>query len=129
MFKKILTKNSDYFYFVFRVIIGITFLLHGYMKLPGILNGSTSMTSLMWYAGIIEIVAGVFIILGLFVTYSAFIAAIEMLVAFFYAHVAKSGTLNPLANKGEAALLFFAAFLILMTQGAKKWSLDKLFKR
>jgi putative oxidoreductase len=123
--KKFLEKNSSTFYFVFRVLIGIGFLLHGIMKLPGILDGSTSILSLMGLAGIIEVVGGAFLIVGLFVRPVAVISAIEMLVAFFYMHVASNGTLNPLANRGEAAMLYFAAFLVLMGYGAGKWAIDK----
>ena len=127
MFNKFLNKNSDYFYFVFRVLIGLLFLLHGIMKWQGIASGTTPMTSLIWYAGIIEIIAGVLFILGLFVRPAAFITSIEMLVAFFKVHVGSTGILNPLVNKGEPAVLFFLAFLVILSQGARKWSLDNVF--
>ena len=122
---KFLEKNSDNFYFVFRVLIGIGFLLHGIMKMPGIFGGTTSVFSLVGLAGIIETVGGAFLIIGLFVRTTAVISAIEMLVAFFYMHVAGKGTLNPLRNGGEAAMLYFAAFLVLAGFGAGKWGIDR----
>ena len=123
MLKNFLNKNQDNFFFVFRIIIGLLFLLHGWMKVPGIMNGSIGMGSLFFYAGIIEVIGGIMIIIGLFTQEVAFIGAIEMLVAFFTVH-AKSG-LNPLVNQGELAVLFFAAFLILLTYGAQKWCLEQ----
>lgn len=130
--EKILEKNSDYFYFVFRILIGLLFLLHGIQKLPGITSGKTAIFSLIGLAGIIELIAGVLLIVGFLTRYIAFISAIEMLVAYFKAHASTESInmlLNPLANKGEAAILFFAAFLVLIAFGARKWALDSIRKR
>jgi putative oxidoreductase len=124
MFKKFLERNQDYFFFVFRVVVGLMFLLHGWMKVPGIMDGTFGLGSLMFYAGIIEVIGGLFIIVGLFTRTVSTIAAVEMVFAYFMAH-AGSG-LSPLANKGEPAVLLFASFLILMSHGARKWSVDNL---
>ena len=118
-------KNRDYFYLVFRVIIGFLFILHGIMKWGAI--ASFSVTNLMFYAGVIEIIGGVFIVLGLFVRTTAVITALEMIVAYFKVHVTKA--LSPLANGGEAAVLFFAAFLVLIAFGAGRIALDKLLSK
>lgn len=117
---KFLENNSEYFYLVFRVIVGVLFFMHGLMKVSAIT--SFSFSSLMFYAGLIELVGGAFVVIGLFVRPVALIAGIEMIGAFFMAH-APSG-LNPLANKGEPAVLFFAAFLVLLAYGAGKISVD-----
>ena len=118
--KDFVSKHSDYFYLVFRVIIGGIFLLHGIQKMPGIFNGSTD--GLMFFAGIIETIGGIIIILGLLTRYVAAVTAIEMLVAYFMVHLPMG--LSPLMNKGEPALLFFAAFLVLIAFGAGKYSID-----
>ena len=123
--KNFLEKHSEYFYLVFRVIVGALFLLHGVQKLPGILNGSTGL-GLIFFAGIIETVGGALLILGLLTRYVALITAIEMLVAYFTAHFPNG--LNPLQNRGEASLLFFAAFLVLLAFGAGKNALDNWLK-
>jgi len=125
--KKFLDKNSGYFYFVFRVVVGLLFLLHGVQKVPGLFNGTTSLFSLIGLAGVIELIGGAMIILGLFVRYVALVSAIEMLVAYFKVHL--PGGINPLVNKGEAALLFFAAFLVIMAFGPGKFALSKLIKK
>lgn len=127
MIKKFLDKKSDYFYFVFRVVIGLLFLLHGIQKTPNVMNGSVSLFSLIGIAAVIEVIGGVMIIVGLLTRYVALVAAVEMLVAYFKVHF--PGGINPLVNKGEAALLFFAAFLVIMAFGPKKFALDYLMKK
>ncbi len=124
--KGFLEDKGDYFYFVFRVIVGLLFLLHGVQKMPGIFNGTTSLFSLMGLAGIIELVGGAFLVIGLLTRYVALISAVEMLVAYFMVHFPNG--LSPLENKGELALLYFAAFLVMMTFGSKKWALDEMMK-
>jgi putative oxidoreductase len=123
--KKFLEKNSDGLYFVFRVLIGVGFLLHGLMKWPGIFSGAMPIVGLMGLAAVIETVGGVLLIIGLWVRPTAVISAIEMLYAFVVAHTIGKGTINPLQNGGEAAMLYFAAFLVLMGMGARKWGIDK----
>lgn len=127
--KQTLNKHADTFYAAFRIIVGLLFFQHGLQKIFGLLGGNAaSVFSMMWFAGIIELVGGAFIALGLFTRIVAIIAAVEMLVAFFKMHVPQGWI--PIMNKGELALLFFAAFLVIMTKGAGKWSLGrKLFKK
>ena|SRR3989344_5883075 len=127
MIKEFLEKNSDYLYFVFRVLIGVLFLLHGIQKVTGIYDGKITLVSLIGLAAIIETIGGLFIIIGLLTRYTAIITAATMLVAYFKVHA--SGGLNPLVNKGEAALLYFAAFLVIIAFGSRKWSLDNLRKK
>jgi len=123
MVKKFLNKNSDYFYFAFRVIVGLVFILHGWMKVSAIMGGKIELMSLMGLAAVIETVGGVFIVIGLLVQWVALIAAIEMIVAYFMSHASQAW--SPLVNKGEPAVLFFAAFLVLAAFGARKWACDK----
>ena len=118
-------QGADWLYLIARILLGIVFLLHGLMKF-GIVDGKSSVTllSLMGLAGVIEIVVGLLLITGLFVRLAALIGSIEMIIAWFMVHVSH-GIWNPLANGGEPAVLFLAAFLVLLAYGAKKWSLDK----
>jgi putative oxidoreductase len=121
-------KYSGELYFVFRVLTGLLFAQHGLQKLFGLLGGNAaSAFSLMWFAGVIELFGGILIAVGLITRLVSLIAGVEMLVAFFKAH-APQGWI-PIMNKGELSLLFFAAFLVLLTQGSGKWSLDSLFKK
>jgi len=79
--------------------------------------------SMFGVAGVIEFFGGLAIALGLFTRLAALVSAIEMLAAYFIAHVPNG--LVPILNQGELALLYFASFLILMVYGARKLSLEK----
>ena len=122
-------KFQDYLYFVFRVLIGLLFLQHGGQKLFGWFGGlggnSAELFSLMGLAGMIEFIAGLAIVLGLFTRLAALISAVEMAVAYVMAHFSQS--IFPILNQGELAALFFASFLVLLAYGAGKWNLGKLF--
>ncbi len=125
---KKLEKYHGEFYFVFRVLVGLLFAQHGLQKMFGLLGGNQAATfSLMWFAGVIELAGGLLIAVGLFTKIVALIAGIEMLIAFFKAHFPQGWI--PIMNKGELALLFFAAFLILLAHGSGKWSLDSMFAK
>ncbi|MBI2672225.1 DoxX family protein [Candidatus Woesearchaeota archaeon] len=116
---------EGYFYFVFRVFVGLLFMQHGVQKLFGWFGGnSVNLTSLMGLAGVIETFAGLAIVLGLLTRWAALISALEMAIAYFMAHFPNGWV--PLKNGGELALLFFAAFLVIIAEGSKKWSLDKI---
>ncbi len=127
MVKKFAEKNSDYFYFVFRILIGLLFILHGIMKISMINEGKILLMSLMGLAMIIEVFGGAMLILGLFTRYVAAISAVEMIFAYYMGHI--SNGINPLINKGEPAVLFFAAFLVLIAFGSRKFALDNGFKK
>jgi len=126
-----LTKYHDTFYAIMRIVAGVVFTMHGLMKF-GVIPGMAqlpAMYSEFWFAGCIEVVAGIAITLGIFTRCAALIATIEMAVAYLYIH-ARTGGLNPLANGGEAAVLFFVIWLLVTSHGAVKWSVEKaLFKK
>jgi putative oxidoreductase len=114
-------------YFVFRVLVGFLFLLHGGQKLFGWFGGIGELNNMMMAAGMIEFVGGLFILLGLFTSFVALITAVEIAVAYFIVHLPQ-GVL-PIANGGEPAALFFLAFLVLIGYGAGKWSLERAILR
>src|SRR3989338_8402658 len=114
MTKKIvefLHAKREYFYFVFRIAIGFLFLLHGLNKFELIGAGQIELMGRLGLAAVIEGVAGLLIILGLFVRYTAVITAVEMIFAYFLVHASRA--ISPLSNGGEPAVLFFLAFLVL----------------
>ncbi len=112
-------KYGDYFYVLFRVLVGLMFFLHGWDKL---FVNKMALGSLMGVAGLVEIVVGIALVVGFFVRMAAVLGAIQMLVAYFKVHA--PGGLSPLANNGELALLYFAAFLVIIVYGARKLSLE-----
>jgi putative oxidoreductase len=89
--------------------------------------GGSSAEGLMLVAGIIELVGGLAIVLGTYVGYAAVIAGLEMIYALVTVHFSKG--FNPLENGGEAALLYLAAFLVLATHGAGKWTVGSPGKK
>ncbi len=107
-------------FFVFRVLVGVIFFLHGLQKFGG---GKFNIASLMGAAGIIEVVVGTAVVLGFFTRLAALLGGLEMIVAYLMVHIPAG--LSPLENGGEPALLFFSAFLVLLTYGAGKWCLEK----
>ena len=125
-FTKYISNNKEYFYSVFRIMVGLLFVQHGLQKIFGWFGaqGATPLFSLFGLAGVIELVGGTLLVLGLFTRVAAFAGIVDMIGAYFIAH-APSG-LVPVMNKGELALLYLATFLILFSHGGQKWSLDNL---
>jgi putative oxidoreductase len=80
-----------------------------------------------WYAGVIELVAGLLIAAGLFTRVAAFIASGQMAVAYFWMHQPRSpwpiGD-PPGGNGGTLAILFCFAFFLLVFTGAGSYSID-----
>lgn len=114
---------------VMRVVFGYAFLLHGLMKF-GVLDGAFKMPGgLMLWAGLIEVIGGALIMLGVFTSWVAFLASGEVAVAYWMAHASNALWWNPLANKGEPALLFCFAFLLLFFLGGGKYSVERLWQK
>lgn len=122
--KKYLGNYSSVFYAILRIVAGFMFLMHGTQKLfgwPG--DGETvELISQMGLAGIIELVAGILIMIGLFTSLAAFIASGEMALAFFMAHAPEGW--NPLMNGGEKSVFYCFLFLFIAAYGSGIWSID-----
>ena len=87
-------------YALFRIVFGFVFLIFGLQKMFGLFGGQVApLMSLMGAAGVIETVAGLLIMIGLFTRPAAFIASGEMAVAYFMSHFPK-GVL-PVENNGQ----------------------------
>ena len=112
-----------------RIVAGVLFFQHGAQKIFGILGAeqSVELGSRLGLAGIIEMTTGTLIALGLFTPIAAFIASGEMAVAFFIAHVPR-GSIWPLVNGGEPAVLFCFLFLYLASRDSGDWSLDRILR-
>lgn len=112
-------------YALMRIVFGFQFLCHGLQKF-GMFGGETA-ALLSWprgFAGPIEVICGVLVLLGLLTRPMAFLASGEMAFAYFYAHLPR-GPL-PIVNGGEAAVLFCFAFLYIASRGAGIWSVDSM---
>ncbi len=112
---------------VLRVVAGFTFTLHGAQKfgaLGGIGGHAAASYSMLWFAGVIEIIGGPLIILGLFTRPVAFVLCGEMAAAYFMVHIHLGPWLWPLLNMGEITVLYCFIYLYLVTAGPGAFSLD-----
>jgi putative oxidoreductase len=113
---------------ILRVGAGLLFFLHGAPKLfgwfggMGPAGGSAELFSLMGLAGVLEVFGGLAIALGVLTRPVAVVLALEMLVAYFYAHAPQGPV--PYANGGELALLYLVVWTFLAGNGAGRWSVD-----
>ncbi|MGZ8311164.1 MAG: DoxX family protein [Allosphingosinicella sp.] len=108
-----------------RIVAGLLFLAHGVAKLfgfPPTQMPSPEVMSLFWIGGVIELVAGTLIMIGLFTRPAAFIASGQMAVAYWMFHAPQN--LYPVANQGDAAILYCFIFLFIAAAGPGAWSLD-----
>jgi putative oxidoreductase len=80
----------------------------------------------IWFAGVIEFFGGLFIAVGLFTSYAAFIASGEMAVAYFQGHFPEG--FWPILNQGERAVLYCFVFLYMASRGSVVWGLDNLMQ-
>lgn len=118
---------------LFRIVFGLLFLMHGTQKLfawPFAMKTQTGFdgpavpigTWPFWWAGLIEVIVGVLLIVGLVTRLAAFVGAGQMAVAYFTQHQPKS--IFPIVNGGEPAVLFCFGLLLLVFAGGGAWALD-----
>ena len=117
---------------VFRIVVGLLFMLHGTQKMFGFPAGNMpampfNLMSQMGLAGVLEVFGGALIVLGFLTRPIAFLLAGEMAVAYWQFHAPKG--MWPIQNHGEAAVLFCFIFLYMAVKGGGEWSLDALLAR
>lgn len=104
---------------VFRIVIGFLFALHGAAKLfgwPATPAGKVPVGIWpYWWAGVIELVVGVLVMVGLFTRIAAFFGSGAMAFAYFTEH--QPDGLLPIQNGGELAALYCCALLMLVFAG------------
>jgi putative oxidoreductase len=116
-----------------RIVAGLLFTAHGLQKVFGMFgglggHGATAPTgSLLWVAGVIELLLGALFTLGLVTRPVAFVLCGEMAVAYFHAHFPRG--FWPLQNGGELAVLYCFLFLFFCAAGPGPVSLDRALKR
>ena len=118
-----------------RIFAGAAFFSHGAQKMLGWFGGvgpdggTVELMSRFGAAGVIELVAGVCIVLGLATRLMAFIASGEMAVAYFWMHSAGSGSVLWWQNNGETVMLYSFIFLFLAVAGAGPASIDRMLEK
>ena len=118
---------------ILRIVTAFLFMQVGSAKLfafpaaimPG--GGTAPAGSLAWFAGVLEVFGGAFILLGLLTRPVAFLLSGEMAVAYFYGHAPQG--FWPVLNGGAPAALYCFLFLYLSAAGAGPWSVDALLRR
>jgi putative oxidoreductase len=127
-----LNRYADPVYCIMRLIVGLLFACHGAQKILGWFvppdRPPQPLDMTMTIGGWIELVAGLLIAVGLFTRLAAFISSGEMAVGFFMFH-AKSGSLIPIVNRGEAAVLYCFLFLFIFFYGPGRWSIDAMLPK
>jgi putative oxidoreductase len=117
---------------VLRIVAALLFMEHGTAKLLGfppteMFAQPPEMFTLIWFAGVLELVGGALLVLGLFSRPVAFILSGEMATAYWMGHASQS--FYPAQNQGDAAILFCFVFLYFAAAGGGPWSLDNLIFR
>jgi putative oxidoreductase len=116
---------------ILRIMSGLLLLQHGTGKLlkfpAGAVSPNFNLMSMPGYAGFIEFVCGILLVIGLFSRPAAFVASGMTAVAYFMAHAPQG--FFPILNRGELAVLYCFVFLYLAAAGPGPWSLDAMRKR
>src|SRR5215472_2209881 len=115
---------------VFRIVVALLYLQHPMAKFfafPHVAAfDNLQPFSLIWVAGVIELVGSLLLLVGLFTRPTAFVLSGEMAVAYFMAHAPRG--FFPLLNGGELAIVYCFLFLYFAVAGAGAWSLDRLWR-
>lgn len=121
-----LSRWSPQLLSVLRIITALLFFAHGSAKLLSFpfVEGMSGMSVATIYgiAGVIEIIAGILLVIGLFSRLVAFLVSGEMAIAYFHTHAPQG--FHPILNGGESAILFCFIFLYIAAAGPGPWSVD-----
>ena len=111
-----------------RIVTGLLFMQHGAQKLFAWFGREepVALVSQMGLAGVLEFFGGLMIVLGILTVPVALILAVEMLWAYFQAHLPRGWV--PIMNGGELSLLYAFIFIFLGANGGGSFSLDGWLK-
>jgi len=125
--ERFFSKYAEWFYTLLRLVAGGLFMCHGLQKIFGVLaTKQPAMFTQVWFGGVIELSCGALVAVGLFTRFAALLASGTMAVAYLQFHWKGQVGRNfwPIANGGEAAVLYCFVFLWIAAKGNGKLSLD-----
>ena len=128
---KQLEKCSDHAYALLRIVAGFMFAFHGAQIILRVFAEGfppASVGSQMWFGGLIELIGGLFVMVGFQTRWAAFLASGTMAVAYFQFHwkFQLGRMILPALNQGEPAVLYCFIFLLIACRGGVMWCLDKV---
>lgn len=116
---------------ILRIFVGLLLLQYGLAKIFGVFGipyfANVPTFSLIWFAGLIELIGGGLLLVGLFTRFAAFILSGQMAFAYFIGHYPKG--FFPIVNDGGFAVLLCFACLYLASAGGGAWSLDRSLRK
>lgn len=127
------TQWANYPLSLLRIVAGFLLSLHGLTLLFGFFNAPghpakpAAVFTLIWFAGILQLVGGSLLVLGLFTRPVAFVLSGHLAFAYLLAHAPKG--FWPNLNGGELAALYSFVFLYLAFANSGAFSLDGLIAR
>ncbi|GAB3596520.1 Putative oxidoreductase MhqP [Corynebacterium faecale] len=122
---------------IFRVVLGIIFVAHGWEKLfiSGITQttgqfsawGVPQPTLSVWITAVAELLGGAFLVVGLLTTFVAGALALLILAAIYFVHL---GTGFFVADNGvEFPLLIIVSLMMIVVFGSGRASIDGVLTR
>jgi putative oxidoreductase len=121
-------QMASYALAALRIVAALLFIEHGTQKLFGFPippqgGNFPPALSMGWIAGVLETVGGIMVLVGFFTRPAAFVLSGLMAFAYFIAHFPRN--FWPVANGGDAAILFCFVFLYLAAAGPGAFSVNK----
>lgn len=112
-----------------RIVSALIFFAHGTQKILGFPPNPRDLElfSLVWFAGVLELVGGLLLIVGFKTRITAFVMSGLMAFAYFLAHHPRS--IYPVENGGDAAILYCFVFLYIVAAGPGPISVDALVRQ
>ncbi len=123
------SRYAPFILSIVRIMSALLLLQHPlskFMAFPAAMK-PPAMFSLIWFAGAIEIVGSVLLLIGLFTRSTAFVLSGLLAFAYFIGHAPRG--FYPLTNGGEAAVLFCFIFLYFAFAGGGPLSVDGARRR
>ena len=115
---------------VFRIVVGFLFFCHGASSIFGWFvlpyGGGTAEFGAWpsWYAGLIQLVGGLLVMLGWGTRTAAFLGSGAMAVAYFWKH--QGDGLLPIQNDGDTPALLAWALVLLVFLGPGRFALESV---